>query len=61
VALAVPTAMAECAEDDCSEPATVRLHVPWAENRNVCAGHARVLGRQDGVVADPITDGEEWP
>ena len=50
----------ECAENGCSEPASVRLHVPWDDNRVVCAGHARVLGRQDGVVADPLDDGEEW-
>ncbi|MFC4450313.1 hypothetical protein [Halorussus aquaticus] len=53
--------MAECAESDCSEPATVRLHVPWAENREVCAAHARVLAQQDGVVADPIAGDDEWP
>jgi len=53
--------MAECTEPDCSDPATVRLHVPWAENRAVCAAHARVLARRDGVVADPIADGDEWP
>lgn len=53
--------MPECSEDGCSEPATVELHVPWDDNRVVCAGHARVLGRRDGVVADPITDDDEWP
>uniref|UniRef100_A0A8A2VG83 DUF8014 domain-containing protein n=2 Tax=Haloterrigena alkaliphila TaxID=2816475 RepID=A0A8A2VG83_9EURY len=46
----------DCAEDDCERPATVELHIPWTDNRLVCAAHARVLGRQDGVVADPITD-----
>ena len=51
----------ECAEDDCSDPAAVRLHVPWAENREVCAAHARVLARQDGVVADPLAGrDDEW-
>jgi hypothetical protein len=55
--------MPECAEPDCTESAAVRLHVPWAENRAVCAAHARVLAQQDGVVADPIEngDGGEWP
>lgn len=54
--------MAECSEEDCEEPATVRLHVPWDENRVVCAGHARVIARQDGVVADPLESAdEEWP
>lgn len=52
----------ECAEDGCSNPAAVRLHVPWAENREVCAAHARVLARRDGVVADPLEGREdEWP
>lgn len=36
----------------------MELHVPWAENRLVCAAHARVLGRQEGVVADPNPDAE---
>lgn len=54
--------MEECTESGCTDPATVRLHIPWAEDRAVCAGHARVLGRQDGVVADPLEDAEEeWP
>ncbi|MBZ6493982.1 MULTISPECIES: hypothetical protein [Natrinema] len=43
----------ECSESDCDRPAAVELHIPWADNRFVCAAHARVLGRQDGVVADP--------
>ncbi len=51
----------ECTEDDCDEPATVRLHIPWADNRVVCAAHARVLGRPDGVVADPLDDADGWP
>jgi hypothetical protein len=52
--------MAECAEADCSEPASVRLHIPWAQNRVVCSAHARVLGQRDGVVPDPIANDEEW-
>ena len=48
--------MMECAEDDCDRPAAVELHIPWTDNRLVCAAHARVLGRQDGVVADPLPD-----
>jgi hypothetical protein len=54
--------MAECTEPDCAEEAVVELHIPWSENRVVCAGHARTIARQDGVVADPI-DGKEdaWP
>jgi hypothetical protein len=51
----------ECTESDCSEPAAVRLHIPWDENRVVCAAHARVLAQQDGVVADPLEDADgEW-
>lgn len=50
----------DCTEDDCERPATVELHIPWDDNRVVCAAHARALGQQDGVVADPLTDrGEE--
>jgi hypothetical protein len=52
----------ECTEPDCEETAAVELHIPWAENRVVCPGHARVLARKDGVVADPLPDAdEEWP
>ena len=51
-----------CTEEGCEKPAAVRLHIPWAENRVVCTGHARALGRQDGVVADPLAGAEEeWP
>ncbi|WP_168927058.1 hypothetical protein [Natronorubrum aibiense] len=46
----------ECSEADCERPVAVELHIPWAENRYVCAAHARVLGQQDGVVPDPIVD-----
>ena len=54
--------MPECSESDCDEPAAVRLHVPWDENRVVCPAHARVLVQQDGVVADPLDGSEtEWP
>ena len=53
--------MVTCTEEGCETRAAVMLHIPWAENREVCAGHARVLVRQDGVVADPLTDGDEWP
>jgi len=54
--------MGECAEEGCEAEAVVELHIPWAENREVCAGHARVIARQDGVVADPIGDADDaWP
>ncbi|WP_459195080.1 hypothetical protein [Halosimplex sp. J119] len=54
--------MVECAEDGCDAEAAVELHVPWADNRLVCASHARVLARQDGVVADPLDGrGDAWP
>ena len=50
----------ECTEADCGRPAAVRLHVPWADDREVCAAHARVLAQQDGVVAEVLegSDGE---
>jgi len=43
-----------CTEPDCTAPATVRLHIPWDDNRVVCSGHARVHAQKDGVVADPL-------
>jgi hypothetical protein len=46
--------MAQCTEPGCDGEATYMLHIPWAENRPVCAGHARSLARQDGVVADAL-------
>jgi hypothetical protein len=52
----------ECEEAGCSATAAFELHVPWADNRFVCPGHARVAARQDGVVADAIEDaGDELP
>lgn len=54
--------MTECEEDGCDNPAAVRLHIPWTENREVCTAHARVLVQQDGVVAEPLDGAEEnWP
>lgn len=46
----------DCSEADCDRSAVVELHIPWTDNRAVCAAHARVLGRQDGVVADPTIE-----
>ncbi|MFC5366132.1 hypothetical protein [Salinirubrum litoreum] len=51
--------MATCAEADCEDEAAVRVYVPWAEDREVCTAHARVLVQQDGVVAEPL-EGVEW-
>lgn len=51
--------MVECAEAGCEKAAAVRLHIPWAENREVCTAHARSLVKQDGVVAEPM-EGVEW-
>jgi hypothetical protein len=51
--------MDTCSEDDCGERAAFELHVPWADNRPVCAGHARVLARRDGVVADPLDSADD--
>lgn len=51
--------MATCAEPGCDRRAAVRLYVPWADDRNVCTGHARSLAQQDGVVAEPLPGAEE--
>jgi hypothetical protein len=51
--------MATCGEHECDERATFELHIPWAENRLVCAGHARVLARKEGIVADPLAAADE--
>lgn len=51
--------MTRCAEDGCEARATVRLHVPWAEDRSVCAAHARGLATRDGVVAEPLEGADE--
>jgi len=54
--------MTECPEEGCERAVAVRLHVPWAGQREVCAAHARVLAQQDGVVAEPLEDAEgEFP
>ncbi|SNZ12774.1 hypothetical protein SAMN06269185_1918 [Natronoarchaeum philippinense] len=53
---------ARCAEDGCDAAVAVRIYVPWAEDREVCVAHARVLARRDGVVTEPIEDADaEWP
>lgn len=53
--------MATCAEADCDRPAAVRLYVPWADDRDVCSGHARALVQRDGVVAEPLPGAEsDW-
>ncbi|MFT4946431.1 MAG: hypothetical protein ACI8TL_000666 [Natronomonas sp.] len=49
----------ECSEDDCSSEAAFQLHVPWAANRAVCAGHARVASQQEGIVARPLESADE--
>lgn len=52
----------ECAVDGCEDPATFELDIPWGANEVVCAGHARVKSRQDGVVAEPLESaGEALP
>ncbi len=48
----------ECAEPDCTERASVRLHIPWTENKVVCAAHARGLAQADGIVPEPLEDTE---
>lgn len=44
----------DCEVEGCADAATFRLYVPWDDDQLVCAGHARVRARQDGVVADPL-------
>jgi hypothetical protein len=51
--------MGTCAEPDCDEPAAVRLHVPWTDDRDVCTDHVRSLAQQDGVVAGRLRGAEE--
>ncbi|WP_323676073.1 hypothetical protein [Halorubellus sp. PRR65] len=51
--------MPTCTESGCERGAAFELHVPWAENRVVCAPHARVLARRDGVVADALPDASD--
>lgn len=51
--------MGSCAEDDCDRPVAVQIHVPWAEDRVVCAAHARSLASKDGVVAEPLEGADE--
>lgn len=46
--------MDACSETDCDREAAVRVHVPWAVDRDVCAAHARALVQRDGVVATPL-------
>ncbi len=56
--------MAECAEPGCDREAAVRVYVPWEEDRDVCAPHARSIAQQDGVVAEPVDDADadgDWP
>jgi len=48
-----------CAEEGCESQATFELHIPWTENEHVCAGHARVRAKQDGVVADALESADE--
>ena len=48
-----------CAEEDCDRPAAVELHIPWDENRVVCAPHGRALAQQEGVVAQALPDSDE--
>jgi hypothetical protein len=52
----------DCTQEGCEREATFELHIPWSENRPVCAAHARVEARQDGVVADALeTADDELP
>ena len=58
----MPIVPMECSEDGCDATVAVRIHVPWDEDRNVCAAHGRALGQPDGVVATTLDDTDaEWP
>lgn len=48
-----------CEVEGCADEAAFELHVPWADNQLVCAAHARVKARQDGVVADALAAADE--
>ena len=48
-----------CAIDGCESEATFELHIPWTENQYVCAGHARVRGQQEGVVAEALDSADD--
>ncbi|WP_232687278.1 hypothetical protein [Halobacterium zhouii] len=51
-----------CSEDGCDRAVAIRLYDPRGPDRDVCLPHARVLAREDGVVAEPLTDSNsEWP
>ncbi|MFC7202073.1 hypothetical protein ACFQJC_00985 [Haloferax namakaokahaiae] len=52
--------METCSEDDCENPAAVRLYIPWDEDRDVCTAHGRVLAQRDGVVAEPLDGAEKF-
>jgi hypothetical protein len=49
----------ECTQEGCDSEASFELHVPWTENRVVCAAHARVESRRDGIVADPLDGADD--
>lgn len=49
----------DCEVAGCEDEATFELDVPWADNEFVCAAHARVRSRQDGVVADPLASADD--
>jgi hypothetical protein len=52
--------MSTCAEANCDEDAAVRIHDPRGPDRNVCTAHGRSFSQQDGVVAVPLNDVEDW-
>lgn len=49
----------ECEMAGCERAASFELHIPWTENERLCAGHARVRSRQDGIVVDPLDAADE--
>lgn len=51
-------AMRHCDETGCHERAAVRLHIPWADRKDVCTAHARAMVQRDGIVAEPLPGAE---
>jgi hypothetical protein len=49
----------DCTQEGCDRQAAFELHIPWRDNRVVCAAHARVESRRDGIVADALAAADD--
>jgi hypothetical protein len=49
----------ECDMAGCERAASFRLYIPWTADEVLCAGHARVRSRKDGIVADPLESADD--